>query len=145
MGDRTHPGVAADSRRSTDLIQAIRVPVGRGVVAAVGVGAGAGPMYLLDPDPDLGASPAGSDRGSAVISYLCCARVVPLDRLGDLSLSVPSRADVSGWSFRSSTGFWEYSMYAGMAAGAARHSTVGFLAIYHTRSDQPFPIRIRAG
>jgi hypothetical protein len=38
MGDRTHPGVAADSRRSTDLIQAIRVPVGRGVVAAVGVG-----------------------------------------------------------------------------------------------------------
>jgi hypothetical protein len=62
MGDRTHPGVAADSRRSTDLIQAIRVPVGRGVVAAVGVGAGAGPMYLLDPDPDLGASPAGSDR-----------------------------------------------------------------------------------
>jgi hypothetical protein len=66
MGDRTHPGVAADSRRSTDLIQAIRVPVGRGVVAAVGAGAGAGPMYLLD--PDLGASPAGSDRGSAVIS-----------------------------------------------------------------------------
>ena len=58
--------VAADSRRSTDLIQAIRVPVGRGVVAAVGAGAGAGPMYLLD--PDLGASPAGSDRGSAVIS-----------------------------------------------------------------------------
>jgi hypothetical protein len=54
MGDRTHPGVAADSRRSTDLIQAIRVPLGRGVVAAVGVGAGAGPMYLLDPDPDLG-------------------------------------------------------------------------------------------
>jgi hypothetical protein len=42
--------VAADSRRSTDLIQAIRVPVGRGVVAAVGAGAGAGPMYLLDPD-----------------------------------------------------------------------------------------------
>jgi hypothetical protein len=58
--------VAADSRRSTDLIQAIRVPVGRGVVAAVGVGAGAGPMYLLD--PDLGASPAGWDRGSAGIS-----------------------------------------------------------------------------
>jgi hypothetical protein len=51
MGDRTHPGVAADSRRSTDLIQAIRVPVGRGVVAAaVGAGAGAGPMYLFDPD-----------------------------------------------------------------------------------------------
>jgi hypothetical protein len=58
--------VAADSRRSTDLIQTIRVPVGRGVVAAVGAGAGAGPIYLLD--PDLGASPAGSDRGSAVIS-----------------------------------------------------------------------------
>ena len=66
MGDRTQCRVAADSRRSTDLIQAIRVPVGRGVVAAVGAGAGAGPMYLLD--PDLGASPAGSDRGSAVIS-----------------------------------------------------------------------------
>jgi hypothetical protein len=55
MGARTQCRVAADSRRSTDLIQAIRVPVGRGVVAAVGVGAGAGPMYLLDPDPDLGA------------------------------------------------------------------------------------------
>jgi hypothetical protein len=65
MGDRTQCRVAADSRRSTDLIQAIRVPVGRGVVAAVGVG-WARPMYLLD--PDLGASPAGSDRGSAVIS-----------------------------------------------------------------------------
>ena len=58
--------VVADSRRSTDRIRAIGVPVGRGVVAAVGVGAGAGPMYLFD--PDLGASPAGSDRGSAVIS-----------------------------------------------------------------------------
>ena len=66
MGDRTSMQVAADGRRSTDLIQAIGVTVGRGVVAAVGVGAGAGPMYLLD--PDLGASPAGSDRGSAVIS-----------------------------------------------------------------------------
>jgi hypothetical protein len=38
MGARTQCRVAADSRRSTDLIQAIRVPVGRGVVAAVGVG-----------------------------------------------------------------------------------------------------------
>ena len=65
MGARTQCRVAADSRRSTDLIQAIRVPVGRGVVAAA-VGAGGRPMYLLD--PDLGASPAGSDRGSAVIS-----------------------------------------------------------------------------
>ena len=63
-GQQNPSRVGADSRRSTDLIQAIRVPVGRGVVAAVG--AGAGPMYLLD--PDLGASPAGSDRGSAVIS-----------------------------------------------------------------------------
>jgi hypothetical protein len=67
MGGRTQCRVAADTRRSTDLIQTIRVPDGRGVVAAaVGAGAGAGPMYLLD--PDLGASPAGSDRGSAVIS-----------------------------------------------------------------------------
>ena len=64
MGDRTQCRVAADSPWSTDLIQAIRVPVGRGVVAAVGAGAGAGPMSLLGP----GASPAGSDRGSAVIS-----------------------------------------------------------------------------
>jgi hypothetical protein len=67
MGGRTQCRVAADTRRSTDLIQTIRVPDGRGVVAAaVGAGACAGPMYLLD--PDLGASPAGSDRGSAVIS-----------------------------------------------------------------------------
>jgi hypothetical protein len=66
MDGRPQSRVGADGRRLTDLIQAIRVPVGRGVVAAVGVGAGAGPMYLLD--PDLGASPAGSDRGSAVIS-----------------------------------------------------------------------------
>jgi hypothetical protein len=72
MGGRTQcRGVAADTRRSTDLIQTIRVPDGRGVVAAaVGAGASAGPMYLLD--PDLGASPAGSDRGSAVSLPMLC-------------------------------------------------------------------------
>jgi hypothetical protein len=67
MGDRTLCRVAADSRRSTDLIQAIRVPVGQGVVlAAAGGGGWCRPARLLD--SDLGTSPAGSDRGSAVIS-----------------------------------------------------------------------------
>jgi hypothetical protein len=90
MGDRTQCRVAADSRRSTDLIQAIRVPVGRGVVAAVGAGAGAGPMYLLD--PDLGASPAGSDRESAVISTYAVRELYLLTGLAtELVGSVESR------------------------------------------------------
>jgi hypothetical protein len=134
--------VAADSRRSTDLIQAIRVPVGRGVVAAVGAGAGASPMYLLD--PDLGGVAGRFGSWERRYLYLWCARVVPLDRLGDLSLSVPSRVDVSGCHSDPCTGSWEYSIYVGMAAAAAKYS-VGFLAIYYTRSDQPFPIRVRAG
>jgi hypothetical protein len=54
MGARTQCRVAADSRRSTELIQTIRCRLGRGVVAAaVGAGGGRGPMYLLT--PDLGA------------------------------------------------------------------------------------------
>ena len=80
-------GCAPDSRRSTDLIQAIRVPVGWGVVAAVGAG---GPMYLLD--PDLGASPAGSDRGSAVISTYAVRELYLLTGLAtELVGSVESR------------------------------------------------------
>ena len=94
---------------------------------------GRGPMYLLDPDLAGVAGRFGSWERRYL--YLCCATVVHLDRLGDLSLSAPSRVDVSGWSLRSQHWVWEHSIYAGMAAGAARHSTVGFLAIYHTRSD----------
>ena len=67
MGGRTQCRVAADSRRSTDLIQAIRVPIGRGVVAAA-VGAGWARPDVPCTIRTWGASPAGSDRGSAVIS-----------------------------------------------------------------------------
>jgi hypothetical protein len=66
MGGRTQCRVAADSRRSTDLIPGHPYAGWAGRGGGCRGGAGAGPMYLLD--PDLGASPAGSDRGSAVIS-----------------------------------------------------------------------------
>ena len=91
MGARTQCRVAADSRRSTDLIQAIRVPVGRGVVAAA-VGAGwARPDVPARPGPGGVAGRFGSWERRYL--YLSCATVVHLDRLGDLSLigSVESR------------------------------------------------------
>jgi hypothetical protein len=87
MGARTQCRVAADSRRSTDLIQTIRCRLG-GAWWRLSGGGWARPR-LVTPIPALG--------------------------------------------------FWEHSIYAGMAAGAARYSTVRFLAIYITRSGQPSP------
>jgi hypothetical protein len=98
MGARTQCRVAADSRRSTDLIQTIRCRLG-GAWWRLSGGGWARPDVPTRPDP--GASPASRRL----------RLVTPIPALG----------------------FWEHSIYAGMAAGAARYSTVGFLAIYHNQ------------
>lgn len=79
MGGRTQCRVAADSRRSTDLIQAIRVPVGRGVVAAA-VGWGLAPARCTCSTRTWGVA---GRFGSWERRYLClwCARVYLLTDL----------------------------------------------------------------